>query len=104
MIAYLKEGGERAWLGSRSQADARFACEHGCAESHVSQSTNESVSSRMISLMVAGSADRVQSTPANTVAKHVMSSLGSSTINERNKQCCKWSKRFLSFGRQLDGE
>ena len=30
--------------------------------------------------------------PANTVAKYVMSILGLSTINKRNKEHCKWSK------------
>ena len=66
--------------------DARFACEHGCAESHVSQSTkNESVSLRTISLMVAGGPDRVQSMPANTVAKYVISSFGI-VNNQREKQ------------------
>jgi hypothetical protein len=41
--------------------------------SHVLQRMNGSVSWKMVALMVAGGVDRVQSMPANAVAKYVMS-------------------------------
>ena len=44
--------------------------------SDVLQRTNGSVSWKLIALMVAGGADRVQSMPENTVAKYVRSSFG----------------------------
>ena len=59
--------------------------------------------------MVASGADRVQPMPAHTVAKYAMSSFGTeiyinnlqSAINERNKQHCKWSKRFPIFWKAI---
>ena len=44
--------------------------------SQASQRTYWSVSWRMIALMVASGAERVQAMPANTVAKYVMSYFG----------------------------
>ena len=77
MIAYLREGWRKE-AGCEAQAeqmDALFA-KIDVQISKIFQDTNGSVSWKPIALMVAAIADRVQSTPENTVSKNVMSSFG----------------------------
>ena len=92
MIAHLKEGGRKSLVVKQEPNRWKLAI---IAEliSHVLQGTNGSVSWESVALVVAGGADRLQSTPANTDAKYVMRSFGIETYinkiavnNQREKQ------------------
>ncbi len=103
---------ERAWLWNRSPEDGSFACERRCAEvKYCKGRMDQSVGSSLFWWWPVVQTEvnlRLQVPMQNMwwvlLGSKYKSTKLQSTINERNRQCCKWSKRFLSFGRQLDSE